>query len=128
MPQNKYALARYSLIDSLLQQFDYVKTSLIVEQCQKRLGYKVTPRTIQLDIEAMRHDCFLSYFAPIDYCRFHKAYYYKDSDYQLFPFHFSTQEVVLLDHLLTVTKNVIHVEQFNVFRDIVAKVKMVANK
>ena len=86
MPQNKFALARYSVIDAMLRRNDYVKTSSIVKKCIESTGYKVSARTIQLDIEAMRYDPFLGYNAPISYNSRHKAYYYEDRSYMLYPF------------------------------------------
>lgn len=67
MAQNKYALARYYLIDGLLRRYEYVKTSTIVEICRERLKCTITQRTIQMDIYAMLNDSFLGYYAPIEY-------------------------------------------------------------
>lgn len=101
MAQNKYALARYSLIDQILRRNEYVKTIHIVESCRNKLGCQISQRTIQLDIEAMKHDSFLGYYAPIDYCRTRKAYYYTDPHYLLQPLQFSEEEKLLLLKALT---------------------------
>ncbi len=102
MPQNKFALARYSVIDAMLRRNDYVKTSSIVKKCIESTGYKVSARTIQLDIEAMRYDPFLGYNAPISYNSRHKAYYYEDRSYMLYPFTFSPRELETLEEILKV--------------------------
>lgn len=69
MPQNKHALIRYYIIDDLLHQYEYVKSLFIANVCYKKTGLKVSQRTIQLDIEAMKHDSFLRFYAPIEYCK-----------------------------------------------------------
>lgn len=124
MAQNKYALARYCLIDSLLRRYERVKTIYIVDVCQKRLRCKITQRTIQMDIDAMKNDSFLGYFAPIEYDRSKKAYYYKDADYQLIPMRFSNKELSLLQRLLILTKGNLLEEEHVLLKNIVNKIKM----
>jgi len=69
MPVNKYALARYLLIDKLLRKHTYVKTRYIVEYCRERLKCDISQRTIQMDISAMQNDSFIGFYAPIGYCK-----------------------------------------------------------
>lgn len=69
MPVNKYALARYVLIDKLLRNHKYVKTNHIVKYCREMLHCDVTQRTIQMDIISMQNDSFIGYYAPIEYCK-----------------------------------------------------------
>lgn len=99
MPQNKFALARYQIIDTLLRKNEYVKTSFMAEQCSCKTGYSVSQRTIQMDVEAMKSDTFLAYYAPIDYDSKRKAYFYKDQSYSLQPFSLTKEEVSLLEGL-----------------------------
>ncbi len=111
MPQNKFAIARYRLIDSMLRRNDYVKTREIVERCSERTGFRVSRRTIQLDIETMRFDPFLDYNAPIGYCPRRKAWFYDDPCYRLearsgqtpAPFSFTPEEIAALEWLLDVS-------------------------
>lgn len=100
MPQNKFALGRYQLIDALLRKNGYVKSRTIAEVCRKRIGYSISVRTVQLDIEAMRHDPLLGYFAPIEYCQRRKAFYYSEPDYTLSPIRFTEKEVLLMEDIL----------------------------
>lgn len=76
MPQNKFALARYRLIDSLLRKNEFVKTKDIVERCFDELGFKVTQRTIQMDMNTLKEDPFIGCFFPIEYNQKEKAYFY----------------------------------------------------
>lgn len=100
MPQNKFALARYRIIDAMLRRYDYVTSAQLVEGCAQRTGFRLSRRTIQLDIEAMRHDPFLGYYAPIGYCTRRKAYFYEQRDYVLHPFAFTDAELALLEGLV----------------------------
>ena len=99
MPQNKFAIARYAVIDELLKKNTYVKTAVIAETCKRNLGYAVSQRTIQLDLNSMKNDTFLGFFAPIDYCSKRKAYFYKDSDYQFGYQQLNLTELDLLENV-----------------------------
>ncbi|MCC8019245.1 MAG: hypothetical protein LIO85_05675 [Rikenellaceae bacterium] len=123
MPQNKFALARYRVIDSLLRKNDYVKTLLMQEECIRRTGFAVTMRTIQLDIETMRNDDFLGYYSPIGYCRRRKAYYYTDASYSLVAFCFSEEEILLLEGLIATYRYEICPEDYTMLRAVVTKMK-----
>jgi len=126
MAQNKYALARYCLIDSLLHRYEFVKTNYIVEVCRKRLKCNITQRTIQMDIDAMKNDSFLGYFAPIEYNQVRKAYYYKNRDYQLVPLRFSKMELSFLQRLLILTRGKLLKNEHRLLENIVNKIKISA--
>ena len=126
MAQNKYAIARYHMIDRLLHRNEYVKTMYIVEICRTKLRCKVTQRTIQMDIDAMRNDSFLGYYAPIEYDSKRKAYYYKDAAYRLFPMHFSADEFLLMQNLLQVVEDRILQEEYALLKNIIDKVKILS--
>ncbi len=96
MPQNKFAYARYKLIDRELSRKEFVKTSEIVDLCKDELGFTVSPRTIQDDIKVMQNDSFLGYFAPIDYNNSRKAYYYTDSSFSITRFGLKEEEINIL--------------------------------
>lgn len=96
MPINKFAAARYKLIHQLLCKYDFVKTSTIVDYCQQLLGFVVTKRTIQLDLQAMKEDDFVGIFAPIAYCTSRKAYYYEHKDFVSKQLFFTTYEIELV--------------------------------
>ncbi len=100
MPQNKFALARYRIIDAMLRRHDYVTSTQLAERCSLRTGYPISRRTIQLDLQAMRHDPFLGYNAPIGYCTRRKAWFYEVRDFALHPFAFTDDELALLEGLV----------------------------
>lgn len=127
MPQNKFALARYSIIDSMLRRNDYVKTSSIVKRCLESTGNRVSARTIQLDIEAMRYDPFIGYYAPICYCSRNKAYFYENKDYRLHPFSFTMDEVVALESLLKICETLERPKHYEILCRLIKKIKLYVN-
>ena len=90
MPTNKHAIIRYRTIDRCIRDLNQQWTwRELAEACQSEIyrstgkSVKVSERTIKYDISAMRSDEVLGYFAPIDYDRKEKSYYYTDPKYTL---------------------------------------------
>lgn len=123
MPQNKYALARYYLIHSLLQKHTYVKTSFIVNYCIEKTGYTVTQRTIQMDMDSMKNDTFLGFYAPIGYCNRRKAYYYTQPNYEMIPFRLKESEIKVLEELLKNIDQNVNMDQYYVVERIIRLMK-----
>lgn len=123
MPQNKFALARYAIIDELLKKNNYVKTSTIAETCKRNLGYQVSQRTIQMDLHSMKNDSFLGLFAPIDYCNKRKAYYYIDSDYEFTFQQLNLSEVDLLENACSIASRHLKPDQRAILGDVLFKIK-----
>lgn len=66
MAQNKLALTRYLLIDRMLSETKKgVELAEIIAKIEDVLGYRVSKRTIQLDLQTMRYDSALGFSAPI---------------------------------------------------------------
>lgn len=126
MPQNKHALIRYHIIDCLLRQSDFVKTSFIATYCFEKTGCKVSQRTIQMDIDAMRHDSFLRFFAPIEYCKKRKAYYYIHHDYRLLHFQFANDEIKLLEYIYHIVEDTIAEDHRYMLDTMIVRMKMLA--
>lgn len=123
MPQNKFAIARYSLIDELLRKRIYVKTATITETCKQLLGYEVSQRTIQMDLHSMKNDSFLGFFAPIEYCAKRKAYYYFDSDYRLGFQQLNLREVDALENACSIAARHLKPDQRAILGDVLGKIK-----
>ena len=96
MAENKFAFARYQIIDRELSRKDYVKTSEIVDICRYEFGFSISTKQIQDDIRAMENDSVLGYYAPVDYCHSKKAYYYTDSSYSITRFGLKEEEISTL--------------------------------
>lgn len=116
MPQNKFALARYRLIDSLLRKHDFVKTKDIVERCVDEFGFLVTQRTIQMDMNTLKEDPFIGCFFPIEYCYRQKAYFYSEEPKGFFlSLCVIEKEYVVLKNLCDFLKNKIMEEDYLIF-------------
>ncbi len=90
MATNKHAIIRYRVIDKCLRQTDRSwNWKSLSEACAKELaistGLKTTlsERTIKGDLRDMRSDKALGYYAPIEYDRKEKSYYYSRRDYSI---------------------------------------------
>jgi predicted DNA-binding transcriptional regulator YafY len=97
MPKSKEQHLRYRIIDSLLRKGLPVKTTQMQRAIEETLGEPVDPRTIQKDIQDMKEDTRLGYYAPIEYDTRRKAHRYTDKNY-------SIQQVALQDHEINALK------------------------
>lgn len=85
MPANKYALSRYRIIDRALRnrQKPFPTKQELMDMIEDELCYSIGERTLEQDIQDMREDAGLNYFAPIRYDKSRKGYYYEDPDYSI---------------------------------------------
>ena len=90
MATNKHALIRYRVIDKCLRQVDRQwNWKSLSKACSSEIeavtGKQTTlsERTIKGDIQNMRHDEILGYFAPIEYDRMEKSYYYSNRSFSI---------------------------------------------
>ena len=90
MATNKHAIIRYRVIDKCLRQVDrHWNWKSLAEECAKELekvtgnAMTLSERTIKGDLQSMRTDEALGYFAPIEYDRKEKSYYYSRRDFSI---------------------------------------------
>jgi predicted DNA-binding transcriptional regulator YafY len=85
MAITKLAAARYLAINRCLRSKakKHWSAQELVDRILEEKDIRVTVRTIWNDIEVMRYNDQLKYFAPIDYCKINKGYYYTDPDYSI---------------------------------------------
>jgi len=90
MATNKHAIIRYRVIDRCLRQPDRQwnwksLAAACATELEKVTGKKTTlsERTIKGDLQNMRHDEALGYFAPIEYDRAEKSYYYSNRSFNI---------------------------------------------
>jgi predicted DNA-binding transcriptional regulator YafY len=85
MPKNKDALSRYRWIDERLRNKRQPKPSLedLIAYVSEKMEASISTRTIQKDIQDMRHDPELNYHAPILYDRGSGTYRYEDETYSI---------------------------------------------
>src|SRR3569832_712144 len=81
---NKNAKKRYDIINECLTRkaTKYCSTKYLLEKLAAK-DLNINARTLRYDLEAMRYDKSLSYFAPIVYCKINKGYYYSDPNYSI---------------------------------------------
>ena len=89
MPANKYALIRYRTIDRCLTNTGapFPTKEELRTACEEALygseGDHISISTIEKDLNAMRNDGGLGYFAPIVYHRDERGYYYEEEDFSI---------------------------------------------
>lgn len=90
MPTNKHAIIRYRTIDRCLRERDgQWNWQSLAEECAKEIqiatsqGVSLSERTIKGDLADMRNNEILGYYAPIEYDRKEKSYYYTDAQYAI---------------------------------------------
>lgn len=124
MPQNKFALARYRLIDSLLRKYEFVRTKDIVDKCINEFGFNVTQRTIQMDMNALKEDPFIGCFFPIKYNSQEKAYYYSQEPKGFFlSLCIVEDEYFILENLKSFLENKIENEDYQTYCSFFFKVQ-----
>lgn len=111
MPINKNAYIRYRLIDSLLRNQKYVKTSLILDKLWEFHDLEVASTSINKDIRDMQADLK----APIEYSHSEKAYYYPDNVEELFPVIDLQKEEI--DALKFYADTLMHYKDIGIFKD-----------
>jgi len=90
MATNKHALIRYRVIDRCLRHVDQQwNWQTLADACAEEIEQimdehlSLSERTIKGDLRSMRTDKALGYFAPIEYDRKEKSYYYSKRDYSI---------------------------------------------
>ncbi len=84
MPVGKYPFMRYKIINACLTNTK--KRYPALEEIKSALATHdivIDTRSIERDLEVMRHDKRLGYNAPIAFCRKNKGYHYTDPDYTI---------------------------------------------
>lgn len=122
MASNKYQLARFRIIDKELQRKALVKTNELVTVINSTLDINVSKRTVQDDINLMRNDSTLAYYAPIEYDKKAKAWMYADRSFSINAFQLKEEEL----KSLTFYSNMLGVYKetgiFNYFSNAIEKV------
>jgi len=83
MPKNKEALVRYRIINRCLIDFKYVTLRKLQDQCLEILYHEIAARTLEKDIHDMKEDAGLGYYAPIEYDKYRRAYFYENTNYSI---------------------------------------------
>jgi predicted DNA-binding transcriptional regulator YafY len=95
---NKNAKKRYQVINECLTRktSKYCSTEYLLEKLAEH-DLNINARTLRYDLEAMRYDKSLAYYAPIMYCKINKGYYYSDPDYSIEQLKLSEKQIKALE-------------------------------
>lgn len=118
----KHPFGRYQIIDRELCRRDWVKTNELVQIIREELSINVSTKTINNDINAMRYDSLLGYFAPIEDDKKNKAYYYSDKDYTIKAFGLKDGDINALNFFATTLNQYKEYEVFKDFSNAIEKV------
>lgn len=111
---NKHPFGRYQIIDRELCRKDWVKTKELVEIIRRELDINVSQRTINNDIEAMRNDSLLGYYAPIEEDKKNKGYLYTDKNYTIRAFGLKDGDIAALKFY---ANTINQYKEYEVFKD-----------
>ena len=114
MAISKHPFGRYQVIDRELGRKDCVKTKELKKIIEDELSIIVSERTINDDINAMRYDSLLGYFAPIEYDMSQKAYFYTVKSYTIKAFGLKDGDI---NALMFYAKTINQYKEYEVFKD-----------
>lgn len=114
MAISKHPFGRYQVIDRELGRKDWIKTKELKEIIEGELSINVSERMINDDINAMKDDSLLGYFAPIGYNKTQKAYYYTDKSYTIKAFGLKDYDI---NALMFYAKTINQYKEYEVFKD-----------
>jgi predicted DNA-binding transcriptional regulator YafY len=118
----KHPFGRYQIIDRELCRKDWVKTSELVKIIRDELSIDVSHKTINNDINAMKYDPLLGYFAPIKEDKKNKAYYYSDRNYTIKAFGLKDGDIYALKFFANTLNQYKEYEVFKDFSNAIEKV------
>lgn len=102
MPSNKDAFVRYRAINRCLLGGRFIPLDELIHNCEEATGIRpISKRTIQKDLEDMRNDSGLGFFAPISYDRLRKGYFYETEGYSIDNIPLHEKEVQALNNALS---------------------------
>jgi predicted DNA-binding transcriptional regulator YafY len=123
MPQIKKALIRYRTINNLLRGGSNISLDQMQTACMEAIGDYVSTRTIETDINRLRFDDDLAYYAPIK-CLGEKFYKYTDPDYSIDIFPLKKEELSMINSIANMLKHFDNIPIFNELKGIAAKLSV----
>jgi predicted DNA-binding transcriptional regulator YafY len=108
MPTNKNAYQRYVVIDSMLRNKmrPFPTMQDIIDACWERLDVETTLNTLEKDIKQMKRSVPDGFDAPISYDRYHRGYYYTDSDFKLGNLDLSDDDIASIRESLALVQSI----------------------
>ena len=101
MPSNKDAYVRYRAINRCLIDKKYATLNDLIHYCEEATGIiPLSSRTIEKDLQDMREDSGLGFFAPIKYDRANRGYHYDEKGYSIDEIPLKNEEIQALNNAL----------------------------
>ncbi|MCF8225998.1 MAG: WYL domain-containing protein [Bacteroidales bacterium] len=113
---------RYRIINSLLVNGRNASAKEMMDACKEAIGIEISKRTIEKDLENMRHDTQLNFQAPIVYDHYLKAYKYSDPGYTIDSIGLNDDEVETLKFAATILKQFQHTAFLEKYEGAVQKI------
>jgi predicted DNA-binding transcriptional regulator YafY len=116
--------SRYQVINTCLKSKTKPFWSLreILSQLEENDLF-ISPRTLKGDIEVMRSDNTLRYYAPIEYCPLNRGYHYTDREYSINSINLDDEEIdALLNALNMINKPYGNIYALDKFQSVAAKI------
>lgn len=121
MPKNYSALVRYLVINRLLASGKRVTKDEIIEAIKEKLDKEFGERTIDGDINRMRFDRGLGFFAPIQIDYGTGEYYYERGDFSIETRSLADEEIISLVFAAQFLKQFENVELVRTFHETVER-------
>jgi predicted DNA-binding transcriptional regulator YafY len=128
MPANKYALLRYRIIDRYLTNSAkaYPSKEDLREACEESLygsiGEHISISTIEKDLWAMRNESDLGYYAPIEYDKTEKGYFYSEEGYTIQDISLSDGELEAIQLAANTLNQFRHIPIFSDYEQAIDKI------
>jgi len=125
MPINKDALVRYRVINKyLINKFKKNPTKeTLIEACREALGVAyISQRTFEKDLQEMRYNEELGYFAPIVFDKKEKGYKYSEEGYSIDKIPLKTDDLNALQFAVSILNQFSHLSILKEFSGAVAKI------
>jgi predicted DNA-binding transcriptional regulator YafY len=124
MPKNKSASVRYRAIDKRLRRKfrPYPTMEELIEAVEEVTDSTISVSSIQKDLNAMRYDTQLGYFAPIKFSKANKGYYYDDPEYSIEGFGLNEDDISSIQMAAAMLNQFRGTEFFKEFESVVDKI------
>jgi len=95
MPISKKSFMRYRIIDACLRNrfSPYPTREYIIEKCEEKLDCKISVSTFEKDLYAMKNCSEPGYYAPIEYNKAKRGYYYTDKSFSIENFALKEEDI-----------------------------------
>ena len=127
MPKNKDSLTRYIVINQMLANGKTATKKQLSAACAEKLDKPISLRTIENDLEAMRYDNGLGYFAPIQYDHYRRGYFYSELNFSIDNLPLADEDIQKLRLAASLLRQYKQVASFNDFSGTIDKVVRLIN-